>query len=111
MGPAPPRSGVPKTMRSATSSCRYGSPERAPGAVSIRHLELADFRIFRVAHVAPEAEGTTVITGPNGTGKTSVLEAVAYLGTRRSFRGAPPEAMVRSGAERAIARAEIDNAD
>ena len=79
--------------------------------MSIRHLELADFRIFRAAHVAPEPEGTTVITGPNGTGKTSVLEAVAYLGTRRSFRGAPPEAMVRTGAERAIARAEIDNAD
>jgi len=79
--------------------------------VSIRRLELADFRTFRAAHVAPEPEGTTVITGPNGTGKTSVLEAVAYLGTRRSFRGAPPEAMVRTGAERAIARAEIDNAD
>ena len=79
--------------------------------MSIRHLELADFRIFRAAHVAPEPEGTTVITGPNGTGKTSVLEAVAYLGTRRSFRGAPPEAMVRTGAERAIVRAEIDNAD
>ena len=79
--------------------------------MSIRHLELADFRIFGAAHIEPVAEGTTVIAGPNGTGKTSVLEAVAYLGTRRSFRGAPPEAMVRTGAERAIARAEIDNAD
>jgi len=79
--------------------------------VSIRHLELADFRIFGAAHIAPESEGTTVITGPNGTGKTSVLEAIAYLGTRRSFRGAPPEAMVRSGTERAIVRAQIDNAD
>ena len=39
-----------------------------------------------------------MITGPNGTGKTSVLEALAYLGTRRSFRGAPREAMVRTGA-------------
>jgi DNA replication and repair protein RecF len=79
--------------------------------VSIRHLELVDFRIFHAAHVEPEPEGTTVITGPNGTGKTSVLEAIAYLGTRRSFRAAPPEAMVRTGTERAIVRAEIDNAD
>ena len=47
-----------------------------------------------------------MITGPNGTGKTSVLEALAYLGTRRSFRGAPPEAMVRTGATSAIVRAE-----
>jgi DNA replication and repair protein RecF len=79
--------------------------------VSIRHLELADFRIFRAAHLVPAPEGATVITGPNGTGKTSVLEAFAYLGTRRSFRAAPPEAMVRTGAERAIVRAEIEHAD
>jgi DNA replication and repair protein RecF len=79
--------------------------------VSLRRLELVDFRIFPAALVEPEAEGTTVITGPNGTGKTSVLEAFAYLGTRRSFRGAPPEAMVRTGVERAVVRAEIDNPD
>ena len=41
-----------------------------------------------------------MITGPNGTGKTSVLEAIVYLGTRRSFRGAPAEALVRTGADR-----------
>ena len=79
--------------------------------MSVRHLELADFRIFRAAQLDLDAEGTTVITGPNGTGKTSVLEALAYLGTRRSFRGAPPEAMVRTGAESAIVRAELEGED
>jgi len=79
--------------------------------VSVRHLELADFRIFRRASFDPEPEGTTVLAGPNGTGKTSVLEALAYLGTRRSFRGAPPEAMVRSGTASAVVRAEIDGPD
>ncbi len=79
--------------------------------MSVRHLELANFRIFRAVQLDLEAEGTTVITGPNGTGKTSVLEAVAYLGTRRSFRGAPPEAMVRTGAESAIVRAELSGMD
>ena len=79
--------------------------------MSIRHLELADFRIFHSAHIEPEREGTTVIAGANGTGKTSVLEALAYLGTRRSFRGAPPEAMVRTEAASAIVRVEIEGAD
>ena len=79
--------------------------------MSVRYLELADFRLFQAARVDPEPEGTTVITGPNGTGKTSVLEALAYLGTRRSFRGAPPEALVRDGGASAIVRAELESAD
>jgi DNA replication and repair protein RecF len=77
--------------------------------VSLGHLELVTFRIFSAATFEPEPEGTTVITGPNGTGKTSVLEAIAYLGTGRSFRGAPREAMVQGGADRAIVRAELDH--
>ena len=51
-----------------------------------------------------------MISGPNGTGKTSVLEAMVYLGTQRSFRGAPREAMVRTGADRGIIRAELRGA-
>jgi DNA replication and repair protein RecF len=78
--------------------------------VSLRRIELVDFRIFTAGTFTPEPSGTTVITGPNGTGKTSVLEAIAYLGTGRSFRNAPRQAMVRGGAESAIVRAELDRA-
>jgi DNA replication and repair protein RecF len=74
--------------------------------VSLHRIELLDFRTFPAAVFTPETEGTTVISGPNGTGKTSVLEAMVYLGTQRSFRGAPREAMVRTGADRGIIRAE-----
>ena len=49
-------------------------------------------------------EGLTVITGANGEGKTNLLEAVAWLATLSSFRGAPPEALVRSGASGAVVR-------
>jgi recombinational DNA repair ATPase RecF len=49
--------------------------------VNLRRLELVNFRIFGPGAFTPESEGTTVITGPNGTGKTSVLEAFMYLGT------------------------------
>jgi DNA replication and repair protein RecF len=77
--------------------------------VSLRRIELVDFRIFSAAAFEPEPAGTTVITGPNGTGKTSVLEAIAYLGTGRSFRAAPRETMVRGEADRAIIRAELQH--
>lgn len=50
-------------------------------------LDLVDFRSFRTARFTPDPEGTTVLLAPNGTGKTSILEAVGYLGTGRSFRG------------------------
>jgi DNA replication and repair protein RecF len=74
--------------------------------LSLQRIELTNFRIFGTGSFEPEADGTTVITGLNGTGKTSVLEAMVYLGTQRSFRGAPREALVRTGTERAIVRAE-----
>lgn len=40
-----------------------------------------------------------LIHGANASGKTSVLEAVAYLGRGKSFRSAPPERLLRHGAQ------------
>lgn len=68
-------------------------------------LTIADFRNISGATLEPDPQGTTVITGLNGSGKTSLLEAVAYLSTLQSFRGSPREALVRRGAEQAILRA------
>lgn len=48
-----------------------------------------------------------MIAGPNGAGKTTFLEAVAFLGTQRSFRTSDRGAMVRTGASRAIIRADL----
>ncbi|MDH3338372.1 MAG: DNA replication/repair protein RecF [Gammaproteobacteria bacterium] len=38
-----------------------------------------------------------LIYGPNASGKTSVLEALAYLGRGKSFRGAPTSSLIRHG--------------
>ncbi len=43
------------------------------------------------------APGLTVLVGANGSGKTNLLEAIGYLARLSSFRGAPPDALVRSG--------------
>ncbi len=73
-------------------------------------LWLQDFRCYGAADVAFD-EGCTVITGANGQGKTSLLEAVAWVASGRSFRGVPDAALVASGHEEAIVRAEIVEGD
>jgi DNA replication and repair protein RecF len=73
--------------------------------VQLRRLWLTDFRSYRQADVEL-APGLTAVVGSNGEGKTNLLEAVAYLATLSSFRGAPGEALVRQGAAQAVVRAE-----
>jgi DNA replication and repair protein RecF len=75
--------------------------------VRVAHLWLTDFRNYTTADVEP-APGLTAIVGANGEGKTNLLEAVGYLATLASFRGAPGEALVRAGAEQAVVRAEVE---
>ncbi len=38
-----------------------------------------------------------LVVGPNASGKTSLLEAIAYLGRGRSFRGSPPSSLILHG--------------
>jgi DNA replication and repair protein RecF len=74
--------------------------------VHLVSLAVTDFRNLASTLIELDPEGTTVITGLNGAGKTSLLEATAYLATLQSFRGSPKEALVRRGTDRAILRAE-----
>jgi DNA replication and repair protein RecF len=73
--------------------------------VRVDRLWLTDFRNYTAAEFEPAA-GLTVVVGSNGEGKTNLLEAIAYLATLASFRGAPGEALIRSGAGVAVVRAE-----
>jgi len=75
--------------------------------LKINRLWLADFRCYQEVDVTFDA-GLTAVIGANGQGKTNLVEAVAYLATLSSFRGAPGEALVRSGTPRAIVRAEAE---
>jgi len=69
-------------------------------------LELRDFRSYESLHFEPEP-GMNVLVGANAAGKTSVLEAVGYLGMMKSFRSVPDVAMVRDGADAAVIRGGI----
>lgn len=70
----------------------------------IDHVGLTDFRNYVELEVDFSA-GLTVVLGPNGHGKTNLLEAVGFLATLGSFRGAPNEHLVRSGCAQAVIRA------
>lgn len=72
----------------------------------VSRLELVDFRNYETG-VFELTPGTTAVIGDNGQGKTNLAEALAYLATLASFRGAPGEALVRVGAEQAIIRATV----
>lgn len=75
--------------------------------MQLKRLWLHDFRGYVSADVAFDPNLTAVV-GPNGQGKTNLLEAIGYLGTLGSFRGAPTDAMIRVGAARAVIRAEAE---
>lgn len=69
-------------------------------------LELRDFRCYEFATLELPA-GVVAVTGANGQGKTSLLEAAGWIALGRSFRGVPDSALVRQHTERAIVRASV----
>ncbi|MFI1410618.1 DNA replication/repair protein RecF [Streptomyces sp. NPDC020707] len=76
----------------------------------VTHLSLADFRSYARVEV-PLDPGVTAFVGPNGQGKTNLVEAVGYLATLGSHRVSSDAPLVRMGAERAIVRANIRQGD
>ena len=69
----------------------------------VRSLSLLDFRSYTAADVE-FAPGLTAIVGPNGHGKTNLLEAVGFAAGLGSLRGAAEAALIRDGAEAAVIR-------
>ncbi|MDQ3484003.1 MAG: DNA replication/repair protein RecF [Actinomycetota bacterium] len=69
-------------------------------------LELTDFRSYQHAELTLAA-GVTAFFGPNGQGKTNLVEAVDYVANQSSHRVSTDQPLVRSGAERAILRAAV----
>ncbi|HAP75082.1 MAG TPA: DNA replication and repair protein RecF, partial [Acidimicrobiaceae bacterium] len=85
---------------------------RCSGAarVIVTRIELVDFRNYQSA-VFDFHPGITAVVGLNGQGKTNLAEAMAYLASLDSFRGAPGDALIRVGADAAVVRATVRQAD
>ena len=78
----------------------------------IKHLTLSHFR----NHVATEIEpklGVNLLVGPNGQGKTNVVEAIEYLSTLNSHRVAGYQPLIHKDHSSAVVRLKVshDNRD
>jgi DNA replication and repair protein RecF len=78
--------------------------------VHLRRLQLTDVRSYERADVG-FVDGVTVLIGPNGQGKTNLLEAVQRVATGGSHRVATDVPLVRAGAELGVIRAELATDD
>ena len=67
----------------------------------VRHLGLRDFRSWAQADLELEP-GRTVFVGPNGFGKTNLIEALWYSSTLGSHRVGTDAPLIRTGNTRAV---------
>lgn len=74
------------------------------------HLSLTDFRSYESVDVELEP-GINAFVGPNGQGKTNLVEALGYVATLGSHRVPSDAALVRAGAARAVVRVRVVRGD
>jgi DNA replication and repair protein RecF len=78
--------------------------------MTLRRVQVTDFRCLHQANLELDPN-FTLISGPNASGKTSLLEAIYVLGRGRSFRTRTLEHLIRTGAERMVIVGEAEVSD
>jgi DNA replication and repair protein RecF len=76
----------------------------------IKHLSLASFRNYKNAEIALQP-GVNLLVGPNGQGKTNLVEAIRYLSTLSSHRVAGYLPLIKQDDSQAAVRAMASHAD
>ncbi len=74
----------------------------------IQHFSAKDFRCLASIELDADPQ-YNLIFGDNASGKTSVLEAIAYLGRGKSFRGAATSSLVRHGKGEFVLFGRVDD--
>lgn len=75
--------------------------------MSIASLRITDFRNLAAVDVAPQPIGMNIFCGNNGSGKTSLLEAVHYLSVGKSFRSSTSSRLVRHETDKFLLFAQL----
>lgn len=81
-------------------------PTSPVSPVHLSQLSLADYRSYSAVDL-PLESGATALVGPNGQGKTNLVEAIGYLATLSSHRVAHDGPLVRLGASTAVVRGAV----
>ena len=76
----------------------------------VSRLSLTDFRSYEQVDLAL-GRGASAFVGPNGQGKTNLVEALCYAATLSSHRVAGDAPLVRTGAARAVIRVRSERGD
>src|SRR4029077_13530275 len=94
-----------------TSTERSSGSGRGPGVpVSLAQLTVSNLRSIEHAEL-DVSPGLTLIWGDNGSGKTSLLEAIFLLGRGRSFRTRNNERLIQRGKDHLRVIGRIRDAD
>jgi DNA replication and repair protein RecF len=75
--------------------------------VALKRFTAQGFRCLVDIEIAPDPD-YTLVYGANASGKTSLLEAMAYLGRGKSFRGAAPGDLIQHGQQEFLLFGEVE---
>ena len=75
---------------------------------SLAFLDISAFRNLSSVQIKPIENGFNFIYGNNGSGKTSLLEAIYYLSLGRSFRSSHLERVIQFSADKLSIFARLD---
>ncbi len=73
----------------------------------LKSLYLKDFRIFNERRFS-FSPTCNIFYGLNGVGKTSLLEAIGYMGRGKSFRTAQSKKLIRSGKQSCMISGKLE---
>lgn len=62
----------------------------------LQHIEISNFRNVKSATLSLPTHGLCIVSGPNGSGKTSLLEAIYALTYGKSFRTSDPIQLIQN---------------
>lgn len=76
--------------------------------MSLQRLEISNIRNIESASLTPSPT-VNIIIGDNGSGKTSLLESIYFLGSARTFRSSSAEPLIRRDSQNCLVKGQLNS--